>query len=91
MSRKPRGRVMAWAALLLTAWMLCLPATSGALPIRWWEPWNPTVGDPDQPGGNGIRRTREERFTATSGFSSLSSVQADFYFFLFRFLRSSRG
>jgi hypothetical protein len=81
---------MAWAALTLMACLVCLPATSGAFPIRWWEPSNPTVGDPDQPGGGRLVRARTESPVGAIGQTSLISIRASFYFFLYRFLNSSR-
>src|SRR6185503_11386498 len=49
MIRKRGTGVAACAALLLTVLLLCLPATSGAIPMRSWKAI-PTVGDPDIPG-----------------------------------------
>jgi hypothetical protein len=52
MNTKHRIRVVAAGLLLVIAALTALPVTSGALPIKWRDPYE-AVGDPDDPSSGG--------------------------------------
>ena len=89
MSRMRRRRAVVWGTLLLMAWLLTIPATSGAFPIRWYD--NPTIGDPDQPGGGRLVRVRFGSYVLSIGLFPSGNLSCPFFLAVVKASRSSRG